>query len=170
MARLVANITSTYSLLTGTLMLTCVYVPEMSTITGVMWYQSTTGSFTAANYNGVGLYSHSDGTLTLIASSTSDDSIWKSTASTINQKAFSSSISVPSGVYFIGALYNYTTTQTTQPVIGAGASVVNLAVQTFTLTNSNKFVSVLSSQTSLPSSLSMSNTTAVANTPFLSLY
>ena len=39
-----------------------VWLPKAATITGVKWIQSANGSYTASNYNGVGLYTYSGGT------------------------------------------------------------------------------------------------------------
>lgn len=135
-----------------------VYLPVAQTITGVKFFQHTQGNYTANNYNGVGLYSYSGGTLTLVASSTNDGNIWKGTTSTWQTKAFSSTYVASAGIYFIGALY-CTSSQTTAPQIGSGTSMTNSAVSAMDFTNSAKLVSSLSSQTTLPSSQAMSGTT-----------
>ena len=65
-----------------------VWLDKAQTITGVKWYQTVAGNYTGDNYNGVGLYSYSGGTITLVASSTNDANIWKATANTVGSKAF----------------------------------------------------------------------------------
>ena len=146
-----------------------VYLPKAATITGVKWYQITQGVYTANNYNGVGLYSYSGGTLTLVASSTDDGTIWKSTANTWGTKAFSSTYSAAAGIYFICAMYN-TSAQTTQPAIGASANSNGANVNIFDFTNSAKLSSTGSSLTTLPSTQAMSGLTVVNTNPGLFLY
>lgn len=169
-ARRMSDITTSYTLSNGTMLLCAVYVPENVTVTGVMWYQRSSGSFSGTTiYGAFGLYSQGNGVLTLIASSTSSSTLWTATSNTVQKKAFSSTLLIDSGVYYIGAL-GYASSTFSSPSIGASESVLNISVQSFTMTNSNKLVSTLSSQTSLPTSVSMSATTAIVACPFLSLY
>lgn len=158
----------TAGLTTGTPRFVAVYIPKAVTITGVKWLQVTAGVYTANNYNGVGLYSYSGGTLTLVASSTDDGTIWKTTSGSWGTKAFSSTYSASAGVYFICAMYN-SSAQTTQPLIGATTSSNVAAVNTFDFTNSAK-LSATGSATSLPSSQASSGLTAVVVNPGLFLY
>jgi len=138
-----------------------VYLPKATTLTGVKWYQVTAGSYTGDAYNGVGLYTYSGGTLTLVASSTNDANIWTATGGTIASKAFSSTYAASAGLYFVAYLYN-NSAQTTAPVLGivGGASTINTVTD---FTNSAKTSSLLSSQTALPSpTQAMSGLTAAA--------
>jgi nitrogen fixation protein len=90
------------------------YLPQAATITGVKFFQQNAGNYTGNNYNGVGLYSFSGGTLTLVASTTNDTEFWKS--STWITKPFSSTYSAAAGMYYLFALYN-SSAQTTAPTI-----------------------------------------------------
>ena len=144
------------------------YLPTAQTITGVKFFQSFQGVYTADNYNGVGLYSYSGGTMTLVASSTNDGNIWKGTAQTWQTKAFSSTYNAAAGLYFIAYIYN-NSAQTTAPIIGGTTSFsANAAVYDFT--NSAKLSSTLNGQNSLPASQAMSGTTTTNQNPALFLY
>ncbi len=129
------------------------YLPKAATITGVKWYQQTQGTYTAADYNGVGLYSYSAGALTLVASSTDDGNIWKGVSASVQSKAFSTPYSAAAGLYVVAALYNQSA-QTTAPAVGSN-SVVNAALIGFDFTNSAKIASTLAAQATLPASTTM---------------
>ena len=138
-----------------TLYFVAIYIPKSCTITGVKWYQATSGSYTANNYNGVGLYSYSSGTLTLLASSTNDGNIWKATSLTYPSKAFSSTYSAAKGIYFIGFLYS-SSAQTQAPAIGIATNNMSAAAMNYDFTNSAMLLGNITSQTSLPSTQAMS--------------
>ena len=151
------------------LVLTPVYLSAPATITGVKWYQTAIGSYTADNYNGVGLYSVSGGTITLIASSTNDGNIWQTFATnTWGNKAFSSPLSNQvAGTYFIGALWNASAT-TTAPSLATITSS-SASIQAFDFTG-GRLSTYLTAQSTLPTPLTLSTTTGVNLTHWLSLY
>ena len=139
------NLTTSGALTNQQIRFFAVYLAKAQTITGVKWMQLTAGNYTANNYNGLGLYSYSGGTLTLVASSTNDGNIWKvSSTNTFQSKAFSSTYAAAAGVYYVGALY-CSSAQTTAP--GIYAAVTGNATYDFTSVIS----STLNAQTSLPS-------------------
>ena len=147
-----------------------IYIRESTTLTGVKWYQGTQGNYTADNYNGVGLYSYSAGTLTLVASSTNDGGIWKATANTFASKEFSSTYSASVGIYFIAAIWNNSANVAT-PTIGAMTNLNNAAVSSGDFSNSAKLYSILVGQTALPSPTQViSGLSAAANASWLSVY
>jgi hypothetical protein len=146
------------TLTSGTLYLVPVYIPVSTTITGIKFQQITQGVYTANNYNGVGLYSVSSGTLTLQASSTNDGNIWKGTAAAWQTKAFSSTYSASAGVYYIGFIYS-SSAQTTAPIISSSTNTTGTNSMLLDLTNSNKLSASIATQTSLPSPQAMSGTT-----------
>ena len=126
----------------------------------VRWFQTVNGSYTANNYNGVGLYSVSGGTLTLVASSTNDGNIWQQ-GSQWQSKAFSSTYSASAGIYYIAVVRN-SSAQTTAPsvgIIGSGSSTYD-GTGGFDYTNNNKTFGIVSSQTTLPSTQALSGVTA----------
>ena len=151
--RLMASAT----LVDGSMRFVAVYIPAATILTGVKFYQANTSSYTADNYNGVGLFSVSGGTMTLVASSTNDGNIWKGTINTWQTKAFSSTYSASAGLYYVGALYN-SSAEVTAPIIGGATALLNAAVSTFDFTNSNKIVGA-SAQSTMPSSVTLSGTT-----------
>lgn len=162
--------TSGTSLTSGTAIFSANYVPKDSTITGVYWYQITQGAVTTAgtNYNGVGLYSYNAGTLTLVASSVSDNTTttaigWKQAVGWA-KTAFSAPVTIPAGIYFIGAFFNVTTAGTA-PAVGTQTTVASL-VNNMDFTNSAKLLST-ATFTTLPATQLMSATTvATAQTGF----
>lgn len=153
----------------GVQKLVAVYVRTAATITGVMWVQITQGSYTADNTNVVGLYTYSAGTLTLVASSTDDGTIWKAAANTVNKKAFSSTYNAAPGLYFIGMLY-HSSAQTTAPAIGSYATLNSSAENSFDFTNSACLNCTLNSRTSLITSSAISAFSVNGNTPCVGLY
>jgi len=155
---------------TGQLKFTPVYIPITTTITGVKWFQVLKGSYTAASYNGVGLYSYSAGTLTNLVSSSNDGTIWQTAATnTVGSKSFASTVSVSPGTYFIGHLY-VQSAQVTQPNISGIATATNVNVLSLDFTNSAKLGGVLLSQTALPTSQAMSGLTTSTLAYWFSLY
>lgn len=134
-----------------------VYLNKPETLTGAIWYQVTQGSYTANNYNGVGLCSYSGGTLTLVASSTNDGNIWKATANTYSTKAFSSTYAAAAGLYFVVFLY-CRSAQVTAPTVGIRGAVANAAVWSLDFTNSIKPYLFMNGQTALPATQAASGT------------
>jgi hypothetical protein len=168
-----SNISATGTALTsGTAIFSANYVPKDSTITGVYWYQMTQGVVTVpgTNYNGVALYSYNPltGGLSVVASSTSDTTTttaigWKQAVGWA-KTPFSAPVTIPAGVYFIGAFYNVTTA-TTAPQVGTQTTVASL-VNNMDFTNSAKILST-ATFTTLPATQLMSGTTvATAQTGF----
>jgi len=141
--------TQSQPLTSQTLIFNAYYLPVGQVITGVKFFQQTQGVYTANNYNGVGLYSYSGGTLTLVASSTNDGNIWKGVALSWQTKAFSSTYNAAAGIYFVAALYS-SSAQTTQPfVLGQNVYLEN-TFSRFDFTNLISINATLISQTALP--------------------
>ena len=158
---------TTASMTSGRVYWQAVYIPQDCTITGVKWGQATQGNYTATAYNGVGLYSYSGGTLTQIAASTDDGTIWKATGSTMGTKAFSATVAVTRGIYYIAATYNQSA-QTTAPALNALTTVHWLC--NGDLTNSAKLTGTTSA-TSLPSpTQAISGVTAASTFFYFQLY
>jgi len=145
-----------------------VWLPVAQTITGVKWKQVTQGNYTADNYNGVGLYTYSGGTLTLVASSTDDGNIWKAASGTISSKAFTTPYVATAGLYFVAHLY-CSSAQVTAPVTAMILSTTG--VNTITdFTNSAKLNGFLPGQTALPALVAMSSITAYFQEVWTGLY
>lgn len=161
-------VTTQFSISSGSNYLSAYYIPVASTITGVKWFQVTTGAYTAGNYNGVGLYSYSGGTITLVASSTNDGNIWKS-SSGWNSKAFSSTYSAAAGVYFISFLFTGTSI-TTNPVIGAWFNNLFNSVVPMDFTNNAKLNCNFAGVNAFSSSTALTFVTNQSNNPSIFLY
>lgn len=157
------RVTNSYILVDTRFDVQAIYIRESMTLTGVKWFQSVQGSYTADNYNGVGLYSYDGaGTLTLVASSTDDGDIWKGAAHSIQSKAFSSTYNAVTGIYFIGLIYN-NSTQVTAPAIGAGSSLLNNNIPLGDFTSSAKIRGNRASLSSLPATQSMTGVFPLAS-------
>jgi hypothetical protein len=143
--------------LTGNIRWIAVWITKTTTITGVKWYQTAAGSYTASDYNGVGLYSHSSGTLTQVASSTNDGNIWKATTSTLASKAFTSTYSAAPGLYYIAAIYCFSAQVTIPSLAGTGTLGAGAAFNNYDFTNSNKLVGYTLSATALPATQALSS-------------
>ncbi len=154
----------------NTLHLIAVVLNTDETITGVMWVQNAQGVYTADNYNGVGLYSYSAGTLTLVASTTNDGNIWKAAAASFNTKAFSTPYSAIAGVYFVGLLYNSSAQTTAPSLVGQSSNLFASSVAILDFTNSAKIRGGVGTVASLPATQAMSGVTAVTQYPWVGLY
>jgi hypothetical protein len=166
----ISNITQPINLATGQLRLIAVYVPIAQTVLGVKWFQTTLGVFTGAGFNGVALFSYSGGTLTRIVASSDSEATWETSANnTWGSVAFSSPQSISEGLYYIGVLYNGSGTA---PAIGGTVNSANLTVNIGDFTNSAKLNLNLGSQTTMPTSVSMSGAgvAASSNNPAVYLY
>ena len=164
-----ANINTGSNLNSQQIRFSAVYIPKSATITGITWYQSVNGNYIAgANYNGVGLYSVSGGTLTLVASSTSDTSCFKQGTGFIT-KAFSSTYAATGGTIMYAAILYNSSSQTTAPSLGCFTGITNIN-SSLNYTNNNRNSALLSSQTALPSSQALSGTTLNSNMFGIYLY
>ena len=92
---------------TGRAQFTAIYIPTTTTITGAKFVSSGTANQTG--YNGIALYSYSAGTLTRVAISKNDTTIFEAGSVSLLSKAFDSSgayIASP-GIYYVATLTNY---------------------------------------------------------------
>jgi hypothetical protein len=154
---------------TGRMQITPIYIPVATTITGVKFVSATQGSFTASNYNGIGLYSYNTatGAATLLTATANDDTIWKQTANTVVSKAFTGATSVAAGLYFIGSVVN-SSAGTGPSILGTVSLLAPMA--TYDFTNSARLVTHIVSQTTLPSTWNMSSGIANPIIFWFSLY
>jgi hypothetical protein len=136
-----------YTMVSNTYVWQCVYLTKSATINYVRWYQITNGSFVATSYNGCGIYSHNNGTLTLEASTTNDATMWSGGGNTWRSKALSSPKFLTQGMYFICMAYS--ASSGTAPTIG-GANTLNIAVKDNGYANTIKPTFTIASQTTLP--------------------
>ena len=156
-------------LTTGQMRLVMVRLEKDATLTGIAYHLGTQGSYTANNYNGFGLYTFTGGTATLVASTTSDGTVFSQTAG-LQKKAFSSTYAAVAGVYYIGLLYSRSAETTAPAVIlyNLGASGV---MNTFDFTNTQYIgLTYGSALTTLPSSITLSSATSAPDPTRLYLY
>jgi len=148
-----------YTMVSNTYIWQCVYLTKSATINFIRWYQIVNGSFVATSYNGCGIYSFNNGTLTLVASSANDPAMWTQGANRWNSKQLSTPTFLAEGMYFICMAYS--ASSGTAPTIG-GANTLNIAVKDNGYANTIKPSFSMASQTSLPSTTT-GGTTLLAN-------
>ena len=166
----IARITTTGVLTNQLISFVAVYLNTSQTLTGVKWWQGTLGNYTANNENRVGLYSYSGGTLTLVASSTNDGTLWQTAASaTLGSKAFSSTYAAAAGIYFVAFLYCRSAV-VTAPALGLCANITNANIQALDFTNSAKIWAYKTAVTALPATQAMSGLTADVGNFWISIY
>lgn len=158
------------ALVDGQIKYEAVYLTKAATLTGIKVYVRVVGNYTGDNNNRVGLYSYSSGTLTLVASSANNATLWTSAANAIQTIPFSSTYAASAGLYFVGFLYN-NSAQTTAPTLASGVALNNLVMASTAMgfTNSAKLHGT-SSGTDLPSSIAMSSITASVIPSWVAIY
>jgi hypothetical protein len=164
------RLNTSLTLTSGRLQLTAVFIPVETTVTGVRFYQTLIGTFTANNENRVGLYSYnsSTGAATLVASTADNANIWKATTNTWTSAAFSTPVTIQPGDYYIAMLYN-AAGGATAPQIGAATGYVN-GITPFDFPNSGKLTCHIVTQNTLPSSWSGSSTVSNPVNVWINLY
>ncbi len=156
------------------LYLSSFYINNKSTLNGVGWIHQVQGDYTADNYNGIGLYSYDaiNAKLILIASTTNDGDIWKKTPSgSYFTKNFTIPVTVNSGIYYTGLLYN-NSAQVTAPSILSHASQTSQATVTnaVAVSSSAKFYGTITPATSLPAEILNTDINSVVFSQILYLY
>jgi len=159
--------TTSADLVSQTIYWIAYYLPETRTITGAKWLQQTAGSYTANNYNGIGLYSFSGTTFTRITLTNDDGNIWKASSFTVGTKAFPVPQVLTSGVYYLAFMYS-TSAPTTAPTIYGCAA---MSVTTPAMVGGNIFTGTIATQTALPTPTQLlSGITATATAQLMWLY
>lgn len=164
-----SRVTTSSSIGDGSLRLIAMHVPRIMTITGVKCWMAIQGDYVADNYNGIGLYSYSGGTLTLVASSTNDGDIWKASSTSLITKAFSATYEANPGIYYVGLLYN-NSSETTAPTVGYFASTLSGGTAGALFTNSARLAATLTGQDTLPASFAASTATGSTGWAYVALY
>ena len=94
----------------GRMYLSLYYVSETTLVTGAraMAGAASTPNFTNGdNYNGFVIYSISEGVATLVDSTVNDSIIWKKAAGSSVSGAFTSTVTLEAGWYYVGTLANW---------------------------------------------------------------
>lgn len=159
-----------YAFVDGTAYLVTLYVDKACTATGLRWGTTATASFTADNFNGVGLYSiAANGTHTKIAESANSASNFTTANGGLQSVPFTSPISLQPGIYAAVVLYN-SSAQSTAPQT-YGANQLGLVSQyAYGLPSGIIFQGTWAGQTSLPASFNGTSFTRVANVAQIILY
>ncbi|AXH76559.1 MAG: hypothetical protein [Bacteriophage sp.] len=150
----------------GTIYWGAMYVPTDCTLSGIRWGQRVQGAYVSDNENRAGIYSISGGTMTQIAATTNDGNLWKGTSQTMQSKAFSATVNVTAGIYFVALLYN-TSLQTTAPNLNCLTTVQWLC--NGDLSNSVKLFGTTTG-TTLPASQAMSGVTGSSTAFYVQAY
>lgn len=90
------------------------YVPVTTTLTGFKWILTIAGTSVFDGYNGIAIFSVSNGVATAIVGgeTANDAAIWTSTANTIGTKALPEPIVLQPGLYTIKSISNWGTANT----------------------------------------------------------
>lgn len=97
-----------------------VIVEKPVTVNSVNFFQITSGVYTATDYNGIGLYSLSDNTLTKLTETPNSASFWSNSINNWHQKDFSTSVNLNAGIYYLITIYSASSV-TTNPVLYGNA-------------------------------------------------
>lgn len=163
------NITTTTAMVDGQRLYNAIWLPRAETITGVKFYQGTQGNFTGDNFNGIGLFSYSEGVLTQVAVTANDANIWKGTSGTWQTVAFTTPVALQPGLYFVCYMYS-NSAESTAPTIGVAQPVGASGVAVGDFTNSAKLNANQTSQTTMPSTVNMSSLNSFTTRYFTELY
>lgn len=144
------------------------YINEPKTITGVHYALSTSGDYTADNFNGFALYAVSGITATQVAISANDANFWKSSSGALGTAVFTTPYEAQPGAYYIVMIYN-SSAQVTAPVIFSNTATAAIYSKLL-VGGSKKLMSYLSGQTTLPSSFDITTGTHHSVIPAIWLY
>jgi hypothetical protein len=154
-------------LVDGSVRMMGLYLEKDTTLTGVTFFQSVQGDYTADNNNKIGLYSVSGTTATLVASSANDGNVFKGTSDSRVSKAFSAPYAAAAGLYYVVVLWNNSANTTTPALFSSTGST---AQQILGLTNSLSLGYSVASQTDLPATVDLSTATKLNNKIYLAVY
>lgn len=146
------------TLIDGTANWQAFYLPSATVITGVKWLHRTGGSYTADEYNGIGLYSVSGTNYTKVAETTNNGDIWKSSGYALETAAFSTPYSAVPGMYYVAFVWNASATSTA-PSIYCWNGSVGIS-QLLTGTNAHRISGTVNTQTTLPATETAGDLTA----------
>ncbi|HSX06850.1 MAG TPA: glycosyl hydrolase family 28-related protein [Candidatus Saccharimonadia bacterium] len=139
----------------GVLYLARIQIRSSATLTNIFVGMTTAGSGLTSNQNFVGLYNSSG---TLLGNSADQTASWAS-GNTEKQIAFSSSVSVTSGFYWVAFLANGTTT----PTFAVGSQLIGNLGSGAASASTRRFGQYSSSLTSLPSTITPGSITQTVN-------
>lgn len=157
---------SSYTMVDGTVYFAKIYLDNDTTINSITVTETIQGDYTADAYNGIGLYTYNEGTLTLVASSVNNGNIWKTSYYPVVY-TLATPYAASKGMYVVGLLYN-SSAQVTAPVLIAGSGYgFTHGFMTFGITG--KVYTTLAGQTALPESTTDAACTSV-HTPVVIVF
>lgn len=143
-------------------------------VRGVSWFNRAASTSNQTNYNGIGIYTLSGGTLTRQTFTANDTTFWDCTANTWSSKPITP-FYLAKGLYFIG--YQFSGTGGTPPTIGSGDPLVIAGTggpafpPTEVNPNGVRFSTFITNATSTPpSSVAMSATSFRVGIPYFLFY
>jgi hypothetical protein len=142
--------------------LVAAYLPHAVTATGICYYVQTAGigTWTTAK---IGIYSSAG---TLLASSSNDTALLKATG--FIQKAFSSTVALEKGVYYLAVVLNASVLTTAPKLAGRNSFATNLA--NVLCGSSTPRATSITGATDLATPLTLSSGTLNTGTRWLGLY
>jgi len=157
---------SSYTMADGNAFFLAFILHEAATITGVAFINAQQGVFTAADFNGVAIYSVNENTATRVAISANDGDIWKGTAYTKISVPLTSTYNAAAGIYYVGIMYNQSA-QTTGPSVYCSVDIVTANPQMDRL---NRRIVALSPRTQFETTETISGLSFTAKVPMIWLY
>ena len=157
---------SSYTMIDQNTFFVAFILHEATTITGIAFGCAQVGDFTAADFNGVALYSVSENTATQVAISANDGNIWKGTLYSKVSVPFTSTYSAAAGVYYVGIMYNQSA-QTTAPMLYCSADI---GTANYNVDRLNRRISAMSNRIVFAATESISGLGFTAKVPYIWLY
>ena len=148
----------TLNLTDGRVNYTLCYTADSLLLTGFKFSLTVAGDYTADNYNGIGIYSFSNGVITKISETADDGALWKTTANTIGTKNLPTPIILVPGYYYISTLYNSSAQITAPQFPTNNIGVLINTGQGWTNNSSIAFGSYLNTQTTFTTPITMQGT------------
>lgn len=169
-----AQMTGQLGLTTNQLCFYPFYWNVSDSIRGVSWFNRAASTSNQTNYNGLGIYSLSGGTLTRLTFTANDTTFWDCTANSWSNKSLTPYY-LTKGLYFIG--YQFSGTGGTPPTIGSGDPLIIAGTESPAFPpavvnpNGIRFSTFISNATTTPpSSVAMSTTTFRVGIPYFLFY
>lgn len=141
---------------TGSLYLSAIYIDSPCIVHGVTLTTSAQAFYSASNaYSGVGLYTYSLGTLTLVASSSynSPNDFLNGKPSGPNYVAFQTGYTASADIHYVAFLFNFSSSALTPNLANYQFSARN---SKWDFSNSAFLVGFINNQTTLPTSIAAS--------------
>lgn len=159
------ELNTTTGLTVNTAAFTLIYLPKAQTLTGINYSMGTLAAYTSAtNDNAIALFSISGTTLTQVARTTNDPTLFTGGGG-LRTATFETAYVAAAGFYYVAYLYS-SSGQTAQPTIHSASSVNHPSLSTAGLPNSLRFSASLGSQTAMPTTVETTSFSTLQNRPW----